>query len=198
MVILLLLSATPAFAQLRGTVTAGVGVSTIRPESTELKTQVKVRPSIGRVPARGFGIVMALNWFEADVSGRIVDTDRPLGTLAIRPLMLGVGYTWVSGRVGISPSLVAGAALNTLDVDDNSSFAVGGNAFEERVGTISRTVRPALGATLALAPRLGITGSVGYLVNRPTFTLRTPAGERRIPLDAGGLVLTAGAVVSLF
>lgn len=192
-------SVNPVFAQLQGTTTLGIGVSTIRPDAPELSTRMKVRPAIGRVPSRGLGLVVALNWFDADLSGEIVNSSGSLGSLAIRPLMLGLGYTYVNGRIGISPSIVAGGALNTLDIhDDRPDVAVTGTSIEEHVGSISRVVRPAVGVTLALAPRLGVTASAGYLFNRPHFTLRTPAGERRIQLNAGGVVLSAGAVISLF
>ena len=199
-VLCLLLSAAPVVAQLRGTTTVGVGISTFRPSAPELTTRAKVRPYLGRVPARGWGVAMALNWFEADVSGEFVSVDGRLGVVRIRPLMLGLGYTWVGGPLGISPSLITGPALNTLDVDEafEDRFAVTGTKREAEIGTISLAVRPGVTVTYAIGPRLGVTAFGGYLRNRPTFPLRTPGGDVATRWTADGIVLNAGVVLSLF
>lgn len=196
----LLLTATPAFGQLHGSVTAGIGISSIRPSAPELSTTAKVRPSLGRVPSRGWGLALALNWFEADVDGGFAGAAGKLGTVKIRPLMLGAGYTWVTGRLAVSPSVVAGPALNTLDIAAafEERFTLVGSDFEAEVGTISLAVRPGVSATVALAPRLGLTGFGGYLFNRPAFTLRTPHGDIATRWSAGGLALNAGLIVALF
>ena len=198
--LVLLGAARPAVAQLHGTTTVGVGISTIRPSAAELTTTARVRPYIARVPPRGWGVAMALNWFEADVSGEFVSVDGQLGTVRIRPLMLGLGYTWVGGRLGISPSVIAGPALNTLDIDEafEDRFSVGGTKRDAEIGTISLAVRPGVRVTYAIGPRLGVTAFGGYLRNRPTFTIRTPAGDVESRWTADGIVLNAGVVVSLF
>ena len=164
-----------------------------------MSTTAKVRPYFGRVPARGWGVAMALNWFEADVAGAFVNVDGRLGTVRIRPLMIGLGYTWVGGRLGISPSVIAGPALNTLDIEEalEDRFSVTGTRLGDR-GTISLAIRPGARITFALGPRLGVTAFGGYLRNRPTFTLRTPEGDVKTRWSAGGVVLNAGVVVSLF
>lgn len=197
LLLILLVAAAPAAAQLRGTTAVGIGVGTIRPAAPELTTRVRVRPLIRRVPSRGLGMAMALNWFEADVSGEIAGVNGRLGSVAIRPLMFGIGYTFVRGRIGITPSVVAGPALNTLDIDDEQEqVALGGGGFEERAGTISVASRLGASVTLAIAPRLGLTGFGGYFFNRPTFTLQTPSGERTSTWNTGGVLLSAGAVIS--
>ena len=198
--LILILGATPAFAQLQGRATVGVGVSTIRPSASELTTRVKVRPSLGRVPAHGWGMALALNWFEADVAGDFVNLEGRLGTVTIRPLMIGIGYTWVNGRVAISPSIVAGPALNTLQIEEGleQRFTVGGGKRKADIGILSAAVRPGVSATYALTRRLGVTAFGGYLFNHPTFTLQTPEGEVQTRWSAGGVALNAGVVVALF
>lgn len=198
--LILLLIATPAFAQLEGSLTVGVGISTIRPSAPELSTRAKVRPSFGRVPSRGWGATLALNWFEADVAGDFIGVDGRLGTVTIRPLMLGVGYTWLAGRMGISPSVLAGPALNTLDIDDDLEGHVEtvGSRFEANAGTVSVAVRSGVSVTYAVTPRVGLTAFGGYLYNRPSFTLRTSGGETQTRWSAGGAIFSAGLVVSFF
>ncbi|HVL69316.1 MAG TPA: hypothetical protein VM364_18810 [Vicinamibacterales bacterium] len=185
-------------AQTRGTVGAGVTVSAVVPASAELTTEPRVRPTLRRMPARGWGVAMALNWFDAEVDAASAGGSGRLGRLATRPLMAGIGYTAVSGRVGVSPSVVAGPALNTLAVDQRlaDTFAVAGSGFETRVGSVSFAVRPGLSVTYALAPRLALTGFGGYLFNQPEVTLATPTGERRIRWNGNGVVVSGGIVVT--
>jgi hypothetical protein len=194
--LLLSLASSPASAQLRGAFTVGLGVTSIRPDADALSTRARVRPSLGRVPKRGWGLGFALNWFEADVAGRIVGVDGGFGTLAIRPLMGGLSYTWLRGRLGVSPSLVTGPAFNSLTVNDSQSAAFAGTR-RHRI-TVSLVVRPGVNATYAITPRVGITAFGGYLINHPTFDLRIADVARRVRWDAGGIVLSTGIVVAVF
>ena len=198
--VLLLASAIPADAQLKGTFGVGVGVSTVRPRAPELKTAVRVRPVVRRVPSEGWGLAVALNWFTADVDASVLGATGSLGRIEIRPLMFGVGYTAVRGKLGISPSFVAGPALGTVTVEDpwQDTFAVAGSNFEADVGSIGLAARPGVGLTYALAPRVGATAFGGYLINRTSVTFRTPSGEQRVRFRGDGFVLNAGVIVSLF
>jgi hypothetical protein len=198
--VLLLASAVPADAQLKGAFGVGLGISTVRPRAPELKTVARVRPLVRRVPSHGWGVAMALNWFDADVDASILGASGRLGRMEIRPLMFGVGYTAVRGKVGISPSFVAGPALNTVTVVSGwqDTFTVAGTNFEENVGSISLAARPGVGLTYAIAPRFGAFAFGGYLVNRPAVRFRTPSGEQRVKFRADGFVLNAGLIVSLF
>ena len=200
LIVVILASAAPVHAQMSGTVGVGAGITLVRPRSPELSTAARVRPNLRRMPSRGWGLAVALNWFDADVDAGTAGASGRLGRLAVRPLMLGIGFTAVRGRFGIAPSLVAGPALNTLVVDDRweGVFSPAGTRFEQRVGTVSVALRPGVSATYAIAPRFGVTGFAGYLVNRPGITMSTPAGPRRLTWNTDGVVLNAGVLVSLF
>lgn len=201
-VLLLVLVPALASAQLRGTVTAGVSVNTIQPAARELTSRVKIRPAIGRVPSRGWGLAMALNWFDAEVTDLTDDAiaTAELGSVTVRPLMLGIGYTRLFGRVGLSPSIVAGPALNTLTIHDDvrGMVEIEGTGFERRVGVVSAAIRPGVNITYALTSRLGVGAFAGYLFNRPQFRLRTDRGERRTQWNTDGIVLSGGLVLSVF
>jgi hypothetical protein len=124
----------------------------------------------------------------------------PFGRIVLRPVMLGLAYTDVRGRLAVSPSLVAGPALATLDIDATleDRYAVEGNGFERHVGRLAPAVRAGVNATFALAPRLALSGFGGYLWSRPSFTLSTPAGVVRRHIRADAAILDVGVVVSLF
>lgn len=185
---------------LRGTVRVGVAVSMVRPAAPELTTRPSVTPTFGRVPSEGWGLAVAFQWFEANVDARLVGGEGRLGRLNVRPLMFGIGYTAVRNRISLSPSFVAGPALNTLSISDEASdrFEVAGTPVETRFGSVSVAMRAGVTATYAFYPRLGLTASGGYVWNRPTLVLRTPDGERRERWQAGGLLLSSGVVVTLF
>ncbi|HJR60808.1 MAG TPA: hypothetical protein VJ813_15470 [Vicinamibacterales bacterium] len=199
-VLVLLVIATPASAQLRGSFTVGAAITTIRPSAAELTTKVKIRPTVGRVPARGWGLALAFNWFDADVAGDFVNAAGRLGQVRIRPAMAGAGYTHVHGRLGVTPSVVAGPALNTLVLDPRwqDQFEVVGSRFERRAGTLSLALRPGVSATYAFTPRFGATAFSGYVFNRPAFRISTPNGDVRTRWTTDGFVLSTGVVVSLF
>lgn len=198
--LLLCLFAGPAHAQLRGTFTVGVAVSSITPTAAELSTSPSVRPTIGRMPSRGWGLSAALNWFEAEVTDDRVRPGEEFGTISVRPLMLGVGFTHLHGRIGFSPSFVAGPALNTVRVRDGlrDEIHTAGSGFERHVGTITLAVRPGINVTYALSPRVGLGAFAGYLFNRPSVLLDTPGGEIRTRWSTDGFVASGGVVVAVF
>lgn len=199
-VLLCCASATPAYAQLRGKFAVGVSVTTLKPEASELSTKVRIVPTVSRVPSKGWGIALGLNWFEADVDGGFVNLDDRLAKVNVRPLMAGVGYTAVRGRLSVTPSLIAGPSLNTLKIDDEwtDQFAVGGDDFDTKANVYSVAVRPGMSVTYAVAPRLGLTAFGGYLFNRPEFKVLTPTGETRTRWKTDGVALSAGVVVPIY
>lgn len=198
---LLMLATTQASAQtLRGTITVGVAVSTVRPAAAGLKTKTSLTPTFGRVPSSGWGVAVAFHWFDTDADARVVGGAGPLGRITVRPLMLGIGYTAVFDRLSVSPSFVAGPALNTVVISSEARerFEVTGTTFQKKVGTISLATRPGVGFTYALKPRLGLTAFGGYIVNRPNVALRTPDGERSHRWRTDGVLLSTGIVVTVF
>lgn len=197
-VLVCLLFATPAAAQMEGTIAVGVGVGKVKTTASELESKFTVQPIVTRLPSEGWGFAFAFNWFSADVNGSVVGVGEDLGRVATRPLMLGVGYTMVRGRFSLSPSVVAGPSVNTLKIDDrwDGIFEIGGSGFEEQIGTISFAARPGVNATYALASHVGITGFGGYLVNRPEFTVNTPAGETEVKWKGDGWVFNTGIIFS--
>jgi len=186
---------------LKGTVAVGVTLGRVEPASQALSTTgTRLRPTIRRLPSRGVGFAFALNWFDAAIGETFAATAEPLGRIAVRPVMVGVAYTVVHDRLAIAPSIVAGPALNTIDIDEalEDSYAIGGNTVERNAGSISAAVRGGVNVTVALAPRVGITTFGGYIWNRPRFTLVTRPGELRSRLQADAAVVEVGLVVSLF
>src|ERR1041385_6371659 len=49
----------------------------------------------------GWGLHWGLNWYETRVDRALVDRTLQFGELHVRPIMLGYGYTYNSGRYSI-------------------------------------------------------------------------------------------------
>ena len=186
--------------RIEGRVAAGVSVGRVEPAASMLSGRTRIRPSLRRLPARGFGAAFAFNWFDAEIDETFAPTEVPFGQLTIRPVMAGIGYTAVRGRIAITPSVVGGPALATLDIDDvlEDRFRLAGTSFETNVGRIAAAVRAGVNVTYAVAPRLAGSGFGGYLWSRPSFILTTPGGVVRRGVRADAAILEAGIVVSLF
>ena len=188
-VLVSLLFATPASAQLLGNWGVGVGVGKVKTTADELESKVTVQPIISRRPSKGFGFAFAFNWFSADVNGSVVGESEKLGRLATRPILLGVAYTFMNGKFAWAPTVVAGPSYNTLKVDDrwDGTYDVDGSSF-------SFAVRPGVSATYSLSSHWAIGAFGGYIVNRPEFEISTPTGVLETKWKGDGFVLNTGVV----
>ena len=197
--LLLLVFAVPASAQMRGTWTVGAGIGKVKTTASELKSRPTFQPMFGRLPSDGWGFAFAFNWFSADVLGTFVGVDEKIGRLRTRPLMFGVGYTASRGDFSVTPSVVAGPSFNTFKIDDrwDDTFSVEASGFEERIGAVSFAARPGVNVTYAFTSRLGVTGFGGYIFNRPSFTVNRPNGEQiETTWKSDGIVGSAGLIFS--
>jgi hypothetical protein len=73
----------------------------------------------GMVPEDGWGPAFSLGWFDAALreDGR---SSRTLGRIDVRPVMGGIGYTWVKGPVAITASFTAGVSFNGGSIGDST------------------------------------------------------------------------------
>ena len=189
-----LLFASPASAQGEGRWGVGVAVAKVKTTASELESKVSVAPVVGALPREGWGFAFAFNWFSADVNGSVVGETEQFGRVATRPVMLGMAYTVARGRLFFSPSVVAGPSVNTLKLEDrwDGIYDIEGSGFEEKIGTISLAARGGVNVTYALARHWALSGFGGYLVNRPEFTIATPAGSTEVKWKGDGFVASGG------
>ena len=120
---------------------------------------------------------------------------------AITPLLMaGVAYTVGEQPVLVSFSIVAGPSFNDLDFhDDFLSRLPAGQPQPDLDAKNSFAVRPGVGLTWTVAPRVAIIGFAGYSINRPDVVYRNPAGvEYRNRWKADAVLLSVGAVYSIF
>ena len=109
--------------------------------------------------------------------------------------MAGIGYTWASGPTAFTASVVAGPSWNRLQQSNTS--ATGGQSVASSADT-TLAVRPGVSFTYAFEPRVALTTFAGYLINRPTLTVRSSDGDVRRQWKTDATVLSVGMVYSFF
>ena len=188
-----------AYAQSEGRVSVGASVTLVSPTDDDVDRAVGVGPLVRLNPKRGWGPAAALNWFRTDLSNP--ETAGPaVAEMRVRPLMGGIAYTVGSDRVLTSFSIVAGPSFNSVELRDEfrDGLPAGASIPEIDVNT-SFAVRPGVGVTLTVAPRVAVVGFGGFLFNRPEVTFRDQFGQEfRDRWKADAFVLSAGLVYSLF
>jgi hypothetical protein len=177
--------AAPAGAQTRGRASIGVNHTWVRPHHDDVSPTSGFGPTVRLNPGRGFGIAGALDWFDADLQDEI----GHVGTMRVRPVMVGVGYGIPTGRLHTALTLVAGPSFNRLRV---------ARAGDEAEIETSLAVRPGASLTYTIASRLALTGFAGYLINRPEILYRSGGIEVRDRWRADATIISTGLVISLF
>jgi hypothetical protein len=195
--LLSLLVAVPAFAQTKGRVSVGGTVTWVKPTDSEVGSLVGVGALVRLNPKKGWGVAGGLSWFRADVENPV--GGGTLAQLRVRPLMGGVSYTIGEQPLLVSFSVVAGPSFNSLDFDDDFLDRLPAGPKPSLDAKTSFAVRPGVGLTWTVAPRVAIIGFAGYSVNRPDLVYRDVNGvEYRNQWKADAFLLSAGAVYSLF
>ena len=192
-------SVVAARAQTEGKISVGGSVTVVSPTDDQVDRAIGVGPLVRLNPKRGWGPAGALNWFRADL-GNPDGSGPAVARLRIRPLMGGVAYTVGPDHALTSFSIVAGPSFNSIELRDEflDSLPIGSQAPAVDVNT-SFAVRPGIGLTFTVAPRVAVVGFGGYLINRPKITFRDQFGlEHRDRWKVDAFVLSVGLVYSLF
>jgi len=196
-VLLALLMAVPAVAQTKGRISVGGTVTWVKPTDSEVGSLVGIGGLVRLNPKKGWGVAGGLSWFRADVENPVGGGD--LAQLRVRPLMGGVSYTIGEQPLLISFSIVAGPSFNKLEFDDDFLNLLPPGPRPSLEAKTSFAVRPGVGLTWTVAPRVAIVGFGGYSINRPDLVYRDINGvEYKNQWKADAVLLSVGAVYSLF
>jgi hypothetical protein len=151
--------------------------------------------NFGLAPEQGLGFTLGFGWYTGDLTLTGVSGDREVGDLRIRPVMAGVGYTWVKGKVATGVSINAGVSFNSIKLSDQyRSFF--GHGTEVRVDSSnSFAARPQLRVEYALARKVGVFSSAGYFFTEFDNVLETPVGRFENEWDASSFNLFVGVMV---
>jgi len=180
----------PAFWTLDFWKPFGVSVSAvhIRPTDSDVNPTTHVGFAGGVFPSAGWGPAIGFGW----VDTRVRSGEVTIGRLRARPLMGGVGYTWLHGRLATKASVTAGVIFNHMSLDKA--------LVEQLPEPVSLDVRHSFaargGVTLeySIVRKLAVKGTVKYLATRPTVVLKTAEGDITDRWNASNVTFAAGVV----
>jgi len=196
--VLLACSVALAEAQTEGKVSVGGSITFIKPTDSEVESLWGGGPLVRLNPRKGWGIAAGLSWFRANLDNPS-GADGPFARLRVRPLMAGVSYTIGNQPTLVSFSIVAGPSFNSLDFRDDFLDTLPPGPQPTLDAENSFAVRPGVGLTYTVAPRVAIIGFAGYMINRPNVTYTDITGQEfRNRWKADSILLSVGAVYSLF
>ena len=170
----------------------GASVRVTRPSEATLGGALAVGPLLRLRPRNGMGPAIAFNWTNTEIETG--PTGRPgLAAIQLRPVMAGVEYGVVRGRLAVGASAVGGYSFNRLGVD--TAWAGPGRAIAVGNGFVWRP-----GAVLwaDVTPRVGVNVFGGYLFARPKVTFASDASIATERVNAGSVVVSVGVAYWIF
>jgi hypothetical protein len=152
----------------------------------------------GLAPASGFGPTLGFGWYQQDLTLSGVSGDREIGRLRVRPLMAGVGYTWMKDRVAVGVSVNAGISYNSIRLNDEYRTFFGPGTEVRIDASNSFAVRPQLRVEYEVARKVGVNASAGYFFTEFDNVIETPLGRFENEWDASSFNLFVGVMVYPF
>ncbi len=196
------LTATNASAQMISNMVKRVGVGgsvgSIFTFDDDVNNGVAFGFNAGLAPAPGFGPTLGFGWYQQDLTLSRASGDREVGRLRVRPLMAGVGYTWVKDRVAIGASVNAGISFNSIRLNDEYRTFFGPGTEVRVDASNSFAVRPQLRLEYAVARKVGVYTSAGYFFTEFDNVIETPVGRFENEWDASSFNLFVGVMVYPF
>ena len=155
-------------------------------------TRVSMQPLVKLGSGAGFGPAIAFEWFDARVAAS-PDAPFDAGAVRLRPIMGGVRYARLFGRVSLVPSLVAGYSFNRIGVPEEG--AASGLPVEI---ANSFVWRPGVSVWIDTTRRTVLNLSIGRAFTDPrvTFVDGGRLSERRVSADT--TVVLVGFAYRLF
>jgi hypothetical protein len=152
---------------------------------------------------QGWKYKYGLGWYSTQLD-RAIGGDIPseFGKLRVRPILGGYGYTHLIGKkTSIAASLLGGPAFTSFalssDASDRFRSMLGAETIEAGAGH-TFVLKPQISTWIDLNEKIGLNFTTGYVVARPTVTVRTPAGEDKRRVNADMMTFKVGMVYSVF
>ena len=195
-------SATTASAQaiMNMAKRAGIGASVGRVFTFDDEVDVSTAFGVnaGLAPAPGFGPTLGFGWYQGDLTFSGLSGETEVGRLRVRPLMVGVGYTWVTGKLATGVSINAGISFNSIRLNDQYRTFFGPGTEVRVDASNSFAARPQLRFEYAVAKKVGVYTSLGYFFTEFNNVSETPVGRFENEWDASSFNIFVGAMVYPF
>ena len=154
--------------------------------------------NFGLAPAPGFGPTIGFGWYTGDLTLSGITGNAEVGDLRVRPLMAGVGYTWVRGKLATGVSINAGVSFNSIKLNDQYRTFFGPGTEVRVDASNSFAARPQLRFEYAVAKKVGVYTSLGYFFTKFNNVVETPIGRFENEWDASSFNIFVGAMVYPF
>ena len=170
---------------------AGVGASVgwVAPTDGDVKAGTVLGVQFGVAPKRGWALTAGFGWYGADLFLETRTGDRQIGSLDFRPIMGGLGYTWVIGRVATSVALNAGVSFNSTKLSDEFLTQFPGSTLDMKHSFVVQ---------YALHPKFALNAWAGYAYTEIDSTLTTSEGRVEDEWDASNFSVSFGFMVYPF
>ncbi len=196
-------TAASSWAQTDGAFAVGLDVGTrvASSDGTAGHTTVGLLWRIGH-GHEGWGWRYGLSWYSAELEQPIADAaPTEFGTLHVRPILGGYGYARRLGPALVTANLLGGYAFNTFTLRPGFD-----DTYRNRLGATTVTtsaanglvLKPEVASWIDLGRKIGLRASVGYMVARPGVTVTSSLGRDHRHINADVLMLSVGAVYSVF
>ena len=197
------LSATNASAQMIANTAkrAGIGgsVGAIFTLDDDVNVGSGFGINAGLAPSPGLGPTIGFGWVpRRSHTCPESPATRRLGRLRVRPLMAGIGYTWVNGRLATGVSINAGISFNSIRLNDQDRTFFGPGTEVRIDASNSFAARPQFRIEYAVARKVGIYSTVGYFFTKFDNVIETPVGRFENEWDASSFNIFVGAMVYPF
>jgi hypothetical protein len=176
----------------------GVSIGGILPADDDVNAGPAAGVTLGLAPATGLGPTIGLGWYEGDLTLARAFGDVNIGRLRVRPLMAGVGYTWVNGRVATGVSINAGISFNSIRLDDQYRALFESGSEVRGDASNSFAARPQLRVEYAVARKFGVYSSASYFFTQFDSVIETPTGRFEDEWDGSSFNLFVGVMVYPF
>jgi len=200
-IVLVLAFGSAARAQTDSVVGVGGGVTFHAATDPNVKTRTGFG-LVGRLRrGTGLGFSLGLSWSTSDVRTDVDGEIVPLGTVTVRPVMVGASYTRQFARVALTAGVVGGWSFNSV-----SQTPAEQKTYGEAVGMPDAhlsasgcwVARPSVTFWYEFPNHVAAFASIGYMMIRPTVTAYGAAGQRGGAVNLSGGVLSFGLVYGVF
>jgi hypothetical protein len=150
--------------------------------------------NVGLSPKPGMGPTIGFGWYQGDLTFSTLTGEAEVGRLRVRPLMAGVGYTWVKDRLATGVSINAGVSFNSIRLNDQYRNFFGPGTEVRVDASNSFAVRPQIRFEYTVARKVGVFSSAGYFFTEFDNVVETPLGRFENEWDASSFNLFAGVM----
>jgi hypothetical protein len=185
---------------LKGRFLVGATFGSVATVDQDLGTQYRVSPFFRWNSRRsGWGPSFGLSWFTADLRAPVDGRAVRIGDVKIRPVMAGIGYTVMRGRLRTTYGVVTGYAFNDARIDTPLRPGV---AASVSIGN-AWALQPKVDLTYAVTKRVALLGTAGYVFSNPNVSVTVtedglPAYHSSDHVRSDSFVLRVGAAVAIF